>query len=141
MKQKSVLEKLRENQMEIREARKEMQLGFQRPQSVHAAEHWKTTEEKPRISDLLSLHEYVGFRVDGTIPKGDLYGPPSKEDLGVCAIYSETTVLTFHPIMLNWICLGGPKLSESAAGRTLAAPAGWFKEVLNLLFSAIGQVS
>ena len=36
---------------------------------------------------------YNGFRADGTIPNvGGLCGPPSKGHLGVCAIYSETTV-------------------------------------------------
>ena len=35
---------------------------------------------------------YSGFRVDGTIPKGALYGPSFERHLQVCAIYSKTTV-------------------------------------------------
>ena len=40
-------------------------------------------------------------------PKGGLYGPPSKGHLGVCAIYSETTVHE-HVAIIDpfWVCSG-----------------------------------
>ena len=34
-------------------------------------------------------------------PRGGLYGPPSKRHVGVCAIYSETTVLSSGQVAMN----------------------------------------
>ena len=34
-------------------------------------------------------------------PKGGVYGPPSKRHIGVCAIYSETTVSAYA--LMAWV--------------------------------------
>ena len=57
-------------------------------------------KQHSHVSSLPQLHTVD--QGDGTIPKvGGLYGSPSTGHLGVCAIYSETTVTFYTPHLVG----------------------------------------
>ena len=59
-----------------------------------------SAEGGPKSPMYSGFQNIVDWEQMAQSPKGGLYGPPSKRHIGVCAIYSETTVKEWKPCHL-----------------------------------------